>query len=395
MTGLGAIAATGHDVATLWDAARQGQTGIGPITAVAPDRLIVRTAAEVRGFDPAAHFDAKHRAMLDRTAQFALVAAREAVRDAGLHLEQPRRGGVIVGASIGHETFDAAYLSVYGQGAARVHPLTVPRIMPSGPASLISMECGLRGPSYATASACASAGHAIGQAFHAVRCGMLDAAVTGGSDAAIVFGVLKGWEALRVLSPDTCRPFSRDRAGIVLGEGAGMLVLEDRDRARARGARIHAEIMGFGMSADAAELTAPDMAGAAWAMRAALADGDIAPEAVGYINAHGTGTRLNDRTETAAVREVFGRQADRLAMSSSKSMLGHTLCAGGGLELVLTILALRDKILPPTIGYREADPECDIDCVPNEARAADVEVALSNSFAFGGLNAVLAVRCAA
>ena len=188
------------------------------------------------------------------------------------------------------------------------------------------------------------------------------------------------------------RPFSLDRLGIVIGEGAGMLVLENFARARARGARIHAEIVGFGMSADAGDLTAPDGEGATWAMRAALEDGAIAPESVGYINAHGTGTRLNDRIETAAVRSLFGRHADRLAMSSSKSMLGHTLCAGGGLELVLTVLALREGVLPPTVGYREADPACDIDCVPNHARPAAVEVALSNSFAFGGLNAVLAAR---
>ncbi len=298
----------------------------------------------------------------------------------------------MLGAAIGQETFDSAYLTFYGEGSNRVPPLTVPRIMPSGGASHVSMEFGLRGPSFATASACASAAHAIGQAFQMVRAGMLDLAITGGGDASIVVGFVKGWEALRVLSPDVCRPFSKDRAGLVLGEGAGMLVLEPWERARARGARIHAELVGCGMSADAADLTAPDAGGAAAAMLAALDDAGLAPGAVDYINAHGTGTRLNDRTEVAAIARVFGVHAGRLAVSSSKSMLGHCMSACGAVELVLTVLALRDGVLPPTIGFRERDPECDIDCVPNNARPEAVEVALSNSFAFGGLNAVLAVK---
>ena len=222
--------------------------------------------------------------------------------------------------------------------------------------------------------------------------GRLDVAVAGGSDAPLTVGVLKGWEALRVLSPEACRPFSRDRSGIVLGEGAGVLVLEERDRALARGATIHAELAGFGMGADAADLTAPDAAGCAWAMAEALRDADLPPELIGYVNAHGTGTRLNDRTEAAALRLVFGRRLDRVPVSSSKSMLGHTMCACGGIEAALTVLALRDGVLPPTIGFREADPECELDCIPNVARTAHVEAALCSSFAFGGLNAVLAFR---
>ena len=338
------------------------------------------------------HFTANQLTCLDRTAQLALVAAREAVAASGFELADTRRGGVILGASIGHETYDASYLTFYGANSNRLHPLTIPRIMPSGPASHISMAFGLRGPSYATASACASAGHAIGLAFQAIRTGQLDVAITGGTDAALCPGVIKGWEALRVLSTDVCRPFSKDRSGISLGEGAGILVLEPWDRAVSRGATIVGEVVGCGMSADAGEITAPSAEGAAWAMQQALDDAGIALEQVGYINAHGTGTRLNDRTEVAAIRQVFGAHADRLAISSTKSMLGHTLCAGASLELIVTLLALRDGILPPTIGYREFDPECDIDCVPNEARAVSVEAALSNAFAFGGLNAVIAVR---
>ena len=392
ITGLGAVSALGHDIPALWDGAKQGACGIGPIANIPTERLGVHTAAEVKGFDPAAHFEPRRLATLDRATQLALVAAREAVRDAGLAMPQTR-GGVVLGAAIGQETFDAAYLTFYGRNSNRVPPLTVPRCMPSAPASHVSMEFGLRGPCFAVASACASASHAIGQAFHMVRAGMLEVAITGGSDASIVVGFLKGWEALRVLSPDLCRPFSRDRAGLVIGEGAGILVFEELEHARARGARIHAEMAGFGMSADAGDMTAPDAEGAAAAMRAALADGDLRAEQVDYVNAHGTGTRLNDRTEVAALADVFGTR--RLAISSSKSMLGHCLAACGALEMVLTVLALRDGVLPPTIGFREPDPDCDIDCVPNRARPAPLEVAVSSSFAFGGLNAVLAARRAA
>jgi nodulation protein E len=264
--------------------------------------------------------------------------------------------------------------------------------MPNAAASNISIEFGIRGASFAVSSACASANHAIGQAFHMVRHGMLDVAVTGGTDASIVVGVMKGWEALRVLSPDTCRPFSADRAGVVIGEGAGILILENMEQAVARGARIHAELIGFGMSADGIDMTAPNVEGAAWAITEALRDARIDGAEVDYVNAHGTGTRLNDKTETTALRSVFGGHLDRLAVSSTKSMIGHCLVAAGALEMVVTALALREGILPPTMGFRTVDPECAIDCVPNAARAAAIDVAISNSFAFGGLNAVLVAR---
>ncbi len=392
ITGLGAISALGADAPASWAEMRRGACGVRPIAGIPTDRLTATLAAEIPAFDPAAHFDARRLAMLDRTSQLALVAAREAMRDAGVAITEPSRAGTVLGAAIGLGTFDAAYHAVYAEQANRVHPFTVPRAMPSAPASQVSIEFGLRGPSFATASACASSNHAIGQAFHMVRGGMLDLAVTGGSDAPVVFGLLKGWEALRVLAADACRPFSRDRSGLVIGEGAGILVLEAWDSAVARGARIHAELMGFGMSADAGDVTAPDAEGAAAAMRAALDDARLDAAAVGYVNAHGTGTRLNDRAEAAALSLVFGARLPRLPVSSTKSMIGHCMIASGALELVATVLALRDGVLPPTIGFREADPECAVDCIPNAARTVSVDVALSNSFAFGGLNAVLAVR---
>ncbi len=393
ITGLGAIAATGADVPSLWKSIKAGVSGVGPIRNIPTERLSARVAAEIPDFDPLKHFDPRRLALLDRAAQLALVAAREAVRDAGVDTRAAgSMGGVVLGAAIGQETNDFAYKSLYGDGANRVHPFTVPRIMPSGSASHVSMEFGLRGPTVAMASACASANHAIGHAFHMVRAGMLDLAVTGGADASIVVGVLKAWEGLRVLSPDGCRPFSAERNGLVIGEGGAILVLEAWDAAVARGAAIHAELIGFGSSADAGNITAPDAIGAAGAMRAALDDAGLPPHAVDYVNAHGTGTRLNDRIEVAALRAVFGAGLDRMAVSSTKSMLGHCMTASGALELVASVLALRDGILPPTAGFTTPDPDCDIDCVPNHARPAPIEIALSNSFAFGGLNASLIVR---
>jgi nodulation protein E len=388
---MGVVCATGHDAASFLASLRAGRVGIGPIANIPTERLAVRVAAEIHGFDPAAHFTTRRLALLDRTSQLALVAAREAMAQAGLHTGLAA-GAVVMAGAVGMTTFDQAYLELYGAGASRVHPFTVPRLMPNAPASNVSMEFGLRGPCYSVSTACASSNHAIGQATHMIRSGMADIVVTGGSDASITVGFMKGWEGLRVLSPDSCRPFSRDRAGLVIGEGAGIFVIESADHARARGATVLAEIAGFGMSADGVDLTAPSADGAARAMQVALADAGCAPDEVGYVNAHGTGTRLNDRTEAAALRTVFGNHAGRLMVSSTKSMIGHCMTAGGALELAATVMALRDGIVPPTAGFTEADPDCAIDCVPNTARPADVEVAMSNAFAFGGLNAVLVAR---
>ncbi len=396
MTGLGAVSALGPDVATNWDNVKGGVSGIRPIAGVPTDRLIVKHAAEAADFDVDSHFTERQQQSLDRTSILALVAARQAVADAmteaGSPWPDPIRAGVILGAAIGQQTFDDSYKALYGENAKRLHPLTVPRIMPNAPASHLSMAFGLRGPCFSVASACASSTHAIGLAFHMIRGGMIDAALTGGSDASIVVGFMKAWDALRVLSPDVCRPFSADRAGLVIGEAGAILVLEEYGAARARGAAITAEIVGFGMSADAGDLTAPDARGAAQAMRAALDDAGLAPQDVDYVNAHGTGTRLNDVTEAAALRDVFGDHLANLPVSSTKSMHGHCLNAAGAIEAVITALALRDGVLPPTIGFRLPDPQCAIDCVPNAARRAPIGIAMSNSFAFGGLNAVLLLR---
>jgi nodulation protein E len=392
ITGLGAITALGHDQPSLWSGVTHATCGVRPIANIPTDRLLVSHAAEILGFDPAAHFEERRLPMLDRTSQLALVAAREAMAGSGLAIAEPERAGVILGAAIGQETFDSSYKALYGENARRLHPMTVPRIMPNAPASQVSMEFGILGPSFSTASACASSAHAAGIAFQMIRAGLIDVAITGGSDASIVVGFMKAWDALRVLSPDACRPFSRDRTGLVIGEAAAILVLEAWDHARARGADIIAELAGFGMSADAGELVAPDANGAARAMQAALNDAALTQDDVDYVNAHGTGTRLNDKTEVAALRKVFGDRTRHLPVSSSKSMVGHCLNAGGAVELAVTALAVRHGIVPPTAGFREFDPDCAIDCVPNEARAAPIRVAMSNSFAFGGLNAVLVIR---
>ena len=388
ITGLGAICALGHTAAEMWNGMLAGRSGIGPITGMPTNRLTASIAAQIPGFDPAQHFGPRRLPLLDRGAQLAVVAAREAVAQAGLQPDpvQAHRRAAIVAAVIGQTSLDAAYLAFYGEGANRVHPLTVPRIMTNGPASHLTMEFGLHGPSYAVASACASANHAIACAADAIRLGRADVVLTGGADASIVVGVFKCWEALRVLSSDTC-----DRSGLVLGEGAGILVLEDWDHATRRGAVILAELAGSGMTADGVDLTAPDAAGAAAAMQGALDDAGLDASEIGWINAHGTGTRLNDKTESAALHRVFGRPPPA---SSSKSMIGHCLSAGGALEAVATVMALRSGMAPPTANYQEADPECDLDPIPNQARALPMRAALSNSFAFGGLNAVLAITVA-
>jgi nodulation protein E len=332
---------------------------------------------------------------MDRFAQFAVIAAREATKDAGIEWTPQllENTAIITGSCVGGQsTEDLGFHNVYKLGLNRVHPLTIPKTMANAGASHISMEFGITGPSYTISTACSSASHAIGQAFWMVRSGAAPVAITGGSEAPFSFGILKAWEALRVVSPDTCRPFSKDRSGMVLGEGGAMLVLEPLEAARARGAQIHAEIVGFGMSSDASHITQPSAQGAARAMRAALCDAHITPEAIAYINAHGTGTQANDPTETAAIRAVFGAHADRLAVSSTKSMHGHALGAAGALEALAAILAMRDGFLPPTANFNEPDLACDLDVVPNVSREADFEYALSNSFAFGGLNAVLAFR---
>jgi nodulation protein E len=395
ISGLGAISALGLDVSELWDALAAGRSGIGPITQVDTSGLKYRNGAEVSGFRPEELIDDRHLALGDRFSHFALVAAAEALRDSGIELSDQlqRRTAVVTGSCVGGQnTEDDGFRRLYAEGRPRFHPLTIPRVMANSGASLISMALGLAGPCFTLSTACSSANHAIGQAFWLVRSGVADLALAGGSEAPFSLGHLKAWEALRVVSPDTCRPFARDRKGLILGEGGAILVLEPLDVARARGATIYGEITGIGMTADAHHITQPSIDGPVAAMAAALADAEMNPQEIGYINAHGSGTEANDKTEIAAIRQLFGAHAERLAVSSSKSMHGHTLGAAGALEAVATVLALHHGLLPPTANFTKPDPECDLDVVPNRPRRVQVEGALSNSFAFGGLNAVLAFR---
>lgn len=395
ITGIGVVSPLGENTQDVSVALRGGISAIGPLTLTPTDNLLVKIGAEVPDFDPKAYFDDKRLSLLDRCAQFALVAAREAVSASKLDF----RGGLgdrcaaIIGSGIGGiGTLDEGFRRLYAEGAKRFNPLTIPKMMISAAVSHITMEHGIRGPAFTIGSACASANHAIGVAFQMVRAGAVEVAVTGGTESVFSLGPLKAWEAMRILAPDTCRPFSRGRQGLVLGEGAGMVVLENFERATARGADIFGEIVGFGMSSDACDIVLPSLEGAAQAMRACVADSGLATEQFDYINAHGTGTIMNDLTETRAIRAVFGDHADRLGVSSTKSMHGHALGAAGAIELVATLLAMRDGFVPPTANFVAADPECDLDYVPNQARQAPITAALSNSFAFGGLNAVLAVR---
>jgi nodulation protein E len=330
--------------------------------------------------------------MIDRFAQFAAIAAREAVADAAVEWTDELREGcaIVTGACVGGQsTEDQGFWDVYKLGKPRVHPMTIPRTMANAGASYISMDLGLTGPAWTVATACSSSNHAIGQAFRMVRSGDAEMALAGGSEATFSFGILKAWEAMRVVSGETCRPFSKDRSGMILGEGGAMLVLEPLDRALARGAKVYCEIVGFGMSADARHITQPSVDGPVRAMRMALRDAAANVGEVNYINAHGTGTEANDSTETSAIRQVFGEHANRLAVSSTKSMHGHGLGAAGALEAAATALAIHNGFIPPTVNYSVPDPQCDLDVVPNVSRVAQVTCAMSNSFAFGGLNAVL------
>ncbi|HEY0229643.1 MAG TPA: beta-ketoacyl-[acyl-carrier-protein] synthase family protein [Dokdonella sp.] len=396
ITGMGAVTPLGHTAPATWNAMREGRPAIGPITTLPRDSLRFGIAAEVQGFDPLRYFDEKRLILLDRVSQFALVAAREAVAQSGIDFAADGIGentAVVIGSGVGGEqTHDAASRRLYAENNPRLHPLTIVRLMANAPASQVSIEFGLTGPAFAVVSACSSANHALTQAFHMVRSGVADAALAGGSEACITYGVIKAWEAMRVMADDTCRPFSRQRRGMVLGEGAGIYVLETLEHARARGATILAEFAGAGMSADAGDIVFPSEAGAAKAIQRALSDGGLAAQDIDYINAHGTATPANDPTETRAIRRVFGAHADALAVSSTKSMHAHALGAAGALELVAAIGALRDGVVPPTANFLDADPECDLDYVPNTAREKNVRAALSNSFAFGGLNAVIALR---
>ena len=395
ITGAGTINPLGHDVAATFDAMKNGRCGIGPLDIRDVDRLSIQIGGQVRDYDETTHFNRQQIALYDRFTQFTLLAARQAIAQAGLVFagDLADQSGVILGTSGGGlNTQDENYRVVYEEGKNRVHPFIVPKLMNNAAVSQVSMEFNLRGPSFTVATACASSNHAMGQAFNMVRSGMAKVMVTGGSESMLCFGGIKAWEGLRVMSRDACRPFSATRNGMVQGEGAGVFVFEDYYHAKARGAHILCEVAGFAMSSDASDIVMPSKQGAARAIAGALKDAKVNPDQIGYINAHGTGTAANDKTECAAVADVFGAHADKLMISSTKSMHGHLIGGTGAVELLACLMALCEGVIAPTIGYEEPDPECALDVVPNEARDADVDVVLSNAFAFGGLNAVIALR---
>ncbi len=392
ITGQGSINALGRSAGETMAAMREGRSGIGTLDFQDVDRLAIAIGGQIRGYRPEEHFTRQELTLYDRFTQFALLAAREAMAGSGLSIdgELAEQAGVVLGTSGGGlQTQDENYRLVYQEGKNRVHPLVVPRLMNSAAAAHVSMTHNLQGPSFTVATACASSNHAMGQAFGLIRSGQAKVVLTGGTESMLCFGGIKAWEGLRVMSRDGCRPFSRNRNGMVQGEGAAIFVFEELEHARARGAEILAEVRGFAMSSDATDIVNPNQHGAVRAMRGALRSAGVAPEDIGYINAHGTGTAANDRVECAAVREVFGPAADGVMISSTKSMHGHLIGGTGAVELLACLLALREGVIAPTINYDEPDPDCDLDVVPNVAREHRVRTVMTNAFAFGGMNAVL------
>lgn len=395
VTGIGVICSSGRNREDFLTSLRAGRSGISPIENIDMLDVRFRNGGEIKGFNALDYLVPKDADMMDRFAQLAVVAAREAVLQSGIEWtpELKETTSIITGSCIGGQsTENQGFYDVYKLGKPRVHPMTIPKTMANAGASGISLEFGITGPAFTIATACSSSAHAIGLAFQMVRGGVCDFAITGGSEAPFSYGLLKAWEAMRVVSPSACRPFSKDRSGMILGEAGAILTIETLDHALARGAKPIAEIIGFGMSSDAHHITQPSSEGPAKAIRLALKDAGLAPEAIDYVNAHGTGTTVNDTTETKALHLAFGDHARKLAISSTKAMHGHTLGAAGALESAAAILGMTNGFVPPTINYNEPDPECDLDYTPNVARNLEFEYAMSNSFAFGGLNAVLALR---
>lgn len=403
VTGLGIVSPLGVGVAANWDAVVNGRSGIGPVRAFDASGDSVRIAGEALDFDPTEYFEKKELKKVDRFAQFAVAAAQMAVEDGGVEVTDANadRFGVVIGVGMGGiATIEDTTAAYHQTGVKRISPFFIPRLIGNMAPGQIAIRFGCRGVNYTPTSACASGGHGVGEGFRLVASGRQDFVLAGGAEAAITPLGVAGFAAMRALStrnddPSAAsRPFDRDRDGFVMAEGAGILLLESLDHATARGARIHAEIVGYGANADAHHMTAPapDGRGAATCMRLALRDGRLDPEEVGYINAHGTSTPYNDANETMAIKAAFGAHAGAIAVSSTKSMTGHLLGGAGGVEAIYTVLALREGVLPPTINYESPDPECDLDYVPNRARESKVSVALSNSFGFGGTNVCLAFR---
>lgn len=392
VTGMGVVSPIGADVDAYWRGLSSGTCGIAVREFTIGDLSITLPGAPIDGLEERVNALGPALKRADRVSQMAVLAADEAMAKAGLEITDALspRTACIIGSGIGGQTtFDQTYYAMLRDGR-HPHPLTVLRLIPNAPASHVSIRCGLRGPAFAIASACSTGAHSIGVCADIIRSGAADAGLAGASEAVLTYGALDAWRAMRILAEETCRPFSKNRNGLVIGEGAGVLVLEEEDFARKRGANILARIAGFGMNADGKDMINPAVEGAANAMRLAMENVRIEDPSKLYINAHGTGTFLNDPTETKAIRAVFGSGADDLIVSSTKSMHGHLLGAAGGVESIASILALRNGVAPPTINYDEPDPECDLNYAPNEAIERDFSVALSNSFAFGGLNAVVA-----
>ena len=403
VTGLGLVTPVGTDVESTWNALLAGTPGAAPITKFDPAKLSVRFACEVKGFDPLRYIDRKEARRYDLFAQFALAAAHQAVSQAGLEgrFPAPERTGVVIGSGIGGmQTYEDNCTAYVLKGPDRVSPFFVPMFIPDIAPGLVSIRYGLKGPNFATVSACASSAHAIGESYNMIRYGAADAMVTGGSEAAITGLTVAAFANMKALSfrndsPETAsRPFDKDRDGFVLGDGGAIVVLESQEHAERRGARILGELVGYGLSADAYHITSPAEhgEGAQRAMRACLADGAIDPKDVGYINAHGTSTPQGDVAETEAVKAVFGEHAHRLVFGSTKSMTGHLLGGAGALEFAVCLLVVRCGVIPPTINQFTPDPECDLDAAPNQKVERQVDVALSNSFGFGGHNVTLGVK---
>jgi len=408
ITGLGLVTPLGTDVQSTWDGLLAGRSGAGPITRFDPVQSPVKFACEVKGFDPAQFLDKKEIRRYDLFAQFAIGAAEQAVADACLATSWDtvnlKRVGVLIGTGTGGlQTFEENCRALFEKGPSRVSPFFVPMYMPNVAAALISMRYGAKGPNYCTVSACASSAHSVGDALEIIRNDQADIIIAGGAEAAITPLAVASFANMKALSErnddpaSASRPFDKDRDGFVMGDGAGVLVLEEWDHARRRGAKIYAEVTGYGMTADAHHITAPapDGSGAQEAMRLAMKSAGIRPDQVGYINAHGTSTPHGDAAETAAVKAVFGEQARKLVFGSTKSMTGHLLGAAGALEAAVCALVVQRGIIPPTINQFTPDPACDLDSAPNKAVKRPVEVALSNSFGFGGHNVTLAIKRAA
>lgn len=395
ITGQGTINPLGKSVSETYDAFKNGKCGISELEMQDIDRLSVKIGGQIKGFDAEEHFSRQEISLYDRYTQLAILAAKEAIGNSGIDFEGElsESSGVVIGtAGGGLTTQDSSYRSVYEERKNRVHPFVVPRLMNNAAASNVSMVYNLQGPTFSVATACASSNHAIGVAYQLIKSGMAKCMIAGGSECMICFGGIKVWESLRVMSPEKCRPFSKNRNGMVLGEGAALFILEDWDHAIARGAHIIAEIAGFSMTSDAKEIVAPTLHGPVRAIKGALDDAQINPDDIQYINAHGTGTTINDRVETAVIREVFGAHADKVMVSSTKSMHGHLIGSTGAVELLACTMALGEGVIAPTISYEKFDPECNLDIVPNTARDGKIGTTVSNAFAFGGLNAVLVLK---